>query len=222
MSPLPAAAHRVAVDVVALALADDEAQTPVFLTVCRPREPFAGVAALPGTLVRTDEDLETAARRVLHELAGLDVPRHLEQLATFGMPTRDPRGRVVSVSYLALYPRPQAGAELARWYPVAAPPRLAFDHAEILVSAVERLQGKLSYSNVAYGLLPDTFTLSELQAVYESVLDREVDKRNFRKKVLAVGMVAEAEGQRRGPHRPAQLYRFTRDRLVVLDDVISA
>ena len=166
MSPLPAASHRVAVDVVALAIADDEAQTPVFLTVCRPREPFAGVAALPGTLVRSDEDLEAAARRVLHELAGLDTPRHLEQLATFGAPTRDPRGRVVSVSYLALFPRPQHVADSARWYPVDAPPSLAFDHGEILDSAVERLQGKLSYSNVAYGLLPDTFTLSELQAVY--------------------------------------------------------
>jgi 8-oxo-dGTP diphosphatase len=222
MSPLPAAAHRVAVDVVALAIADDEAQTPVFLTVCRPRDPFAGVAALPGTLVRTDEDLEAAATRVLHELAGLDDPRHLEQLATFGAPTRDPRGRVVSVSYLALFPRPRSPAQRATWYPVTASPPLAFDHAEILASAVERLQGKLSYSNVAYGLLPDTFTLSELQTVYESVLAREVDKRNFRKKVLAVGMVTEAPGQRRGSHRPAQLYRFTRERLVVLDDVISA
>lgn len=97
---------------------------------------------------------------------------------------------------------------------------LAFDHSTILISAMERLQAKLSYSNVAYGLLPDTFTLSELQGVYEAVLDRELDKRNFRKKVLALSLVTEAEGQRRGPHRPAQLYRFRDAALVVLDDVL--
>ena len=221
MSPLPAAAHRVAVDVVALAIADGERQTPVFVTGRRPRPPFADVDALPGSLVRADEDLEEAARRVLCDVAGLSEPRHLEQLATFGAPDRDPRGRVVSVSYLALLPRPQHVGTRARWCAVAEAPPLAFDHAAILASAVERLQGKLSYSNVAYGLLPDRFTLSELQAVYEAVLDHDIDKRNFRKKVLGLGMVIEAEGMRRGSHRPAKLYRFARERLVVLDDVIT-
>ena len=222
MSPLPAAAHRVAVDVVALAIADGDPQTPVFLAVRRPRDPFAGVDALPGSLVRDEEDLEQAAERVLTAVAGLGRPRHLEQLATFGAPRRDPRGRVLSVSYLALVPRPGQVAPHARWVPVAQTPSLAFDHATILASAVERLQSKLSYSNVAYGLLPDEFTLSELQAVYEVVLGREIDKRNFRKKVLGLGMVVEAPGMRRGPHRPAQLYRFPRSRLELLDDVITA
>jgi 8-oxo-dGTP diphosphatase len=224
MSPLPAAAHRVAVDVVTIALREegDGAGIPVFLALRRPREPFAGDWALPGTLLRDHEDLEEAALRILAEGPGLDSPRHLEQVGTFGAPGRDPRGRVVSVSYLALVPRPADVRESAAWWPVTGVPPLAFDHAEILDSAVQRLRAKLSYSNVAYGLLPDTFTLSELQAVYESVLDRALDKRNFRKKVQALGLVTESEGQRRGPHRPAQLYRFTQTALVVLDDVITA
>jgi 8-oxo-dGTP diphosphatase len=223
VSPLPAAAHRVAVDVVTIALRDDGegAGTPVFLALRRPREPFAGDWALPGTLVREGEDLEEAALRILSEGPGLDQPRHLEQVATFGSPTRDPRGRVVSVSYLALVPRPATVRSTAQWWPLAQPPPLAFDHAEVLASAVGRLRAKLSYSNVAYGLLPGTFTLSELQGVYEAVLDRALDKRNFRKKVQALGLVTEATGQRRGPHRPAQLYRFTQSALVVLDDVIT-
>ena len=223
MSPLPAAAHRVAVDVVTVALEETGAGagTPVLLALRRPRPPFAGDWALPGTLVREGEGLEEAARRILADGAGLSQPRHLEQLATFGTPDRDPRGRVVSVSYLALVPRPGTVHASAAWWPVSDPPPLAFDHALILDSAMERLRAKLTYSNVAYGLLPDTFTLSELQAVYESVLGQVMDKRNFRKKVLALGLVTEAEGQRRGPHRPAQLYRFRDAALVVLDDVIA-
>jgi 8-oxo-dGTP diphosphatase len=212
----------VAVDVVAIALEDDGAGagTPVFLTLRRPRPPFAGDWALPGTLVREEEDLSQAVLRILADGPGLPRPRHLEQLATFGAPERDPRGRVFSVSYLALVPRPVAVRETAAWWPVAQPPALAFDHDVILHSAVDRLRGKLSYSNVAYGLLPDTFTLSDLQAVYEAVLDRPLDKRNFRKKMLSLGMLEETEEQRRGPHRPAQLYRFRDAALVVLDDVI--
>ena len=222
MSPLPAAEHRVAVDIVVFALDDAGAGAgdPVFLALRRPRAPYAGDWALPGTLVREAEDLEEAVLRILAEGAGLSRPRHLEQLATFGGPDRDPRGRVFSASYLALVPRPAQVREDAAWWPVADPPPLAFDHADILDTAINRLRGKLSYSNVAYGLLPELFTLSELQAVYEAVLDRVLDKRNFRKKVLALGIVEETEGQRRGPHRPAQLYRFSDASLVVLDDVI--
>ena len=222
MSPLPAAAHRVAVDVVAVALQEDDtpAGTPSFLTLRRPRSPYAGDWALPGTLVRQSEDLQSAVLRILADGPGLVQPRHLEQLATFGAPDRDPRGRVFSVSYLALVPRPTPVRPTAAWWRVAEAPALAFDHATILDSAIGRLRAKLSYSNVAYGLLPDTFTLSELQGVYEAVLDRALDKRNFRKKLLALDLITEAEGQRRGPHRPAQLYRFRDAALVVLDDVI--
>jgi 8-oxo-dGTP diphosphatase len=209
----------VAVDVVVLTL-DASGE---LLAVLAP--PTAAVGdpdawALPGRRVRGDEDLETAARRVLVELAGLTDPRHLEQLATFGRPDRDPGGRVVSVSYLALQAHPLSLEGAARWWPVSALPLLAFDHAEILESALDRLRARLGYSNVAYGLLPDTFTLSDLQAVYSSVLDRDIDKRNFRKKVLTLGLVVEAEGMRRGSHRPAQLYRFARTGLVLHDAVI--
>jgi 8-oxo-dGTP diphosphatase len=219
VSPLPQAAHRVAADVVALAPDGGGGNlTPMVLTVRRPRPPFEGGWALPGTMVRSGEDLEAAARRIL-AAAGLPRPRHLEHLATFGAPDRDPRGRVVSVSYLALVPQPAPVGGAARWCSAFAPPTLAFDHEQILASALQRLRGKLSYSNVAYGLLPEDFTLSELQRIYEAVLGGQLDKRNFRKKVLAVSMVTEAPGQRRGPHRPAQLYRFSRRELTVLDDV---
>jgi 8-oxo-dGTP diphosphatase len=221
-------AHRiaVAVDVVVLSLSGAAAGPPtadpgfpVVLLRQRPRDPFAGAWALPGGLLGPGEDLETAVHQVLTAMAGLPELRHLEQLATFGRPDRDPRGRVLSVSYLGLLPRAVPAGE-GRWWPASDPPPLAFDHAGILQTAMERLRGKLSYSNVAYGLLPDRFTLSELQAVYEAVLDRPLDKRNFRKKVLSLGLLAEAEGQRRGSHRPAQLYHFSHTRLVLLDDPI--
>ncbi|MBA2319463.1 MAG: NUDIX hydrolase [Euzebyales bacterium] len=211
----------VAVDVVVVSLdPDPDADRPVVLLRRRAEAPFAGAWSLPGSRVAPDEDLTGAAHRVLRSHGGLRGARHLEQLATFGRPDRDPRGRVVSVSYLALLPRPTAAGDPTRWWHADEPPELAFDHAEILASALERLRGKLTYSNVAYGLLGDAFTLSDLQEVYTSVLGRPLDKRNFRRRVLSVGMVAEAEGQRRGSHRPAQLYRFATDELVLLDDVI--
>jgi 8-oxo-dGTP diphosphatase len=219
----------VAVDVVVLALDqpqdDGGAGLPVFLAVQREHAPFAGSPSLPGRFVAADESLETAVAGVLHtvvgEPGGTVGVRHLEQLATFGRPDRDPRGRVVSVSYLALRPRPSPVGPPASWQPALSPPPLAFDHGEILDAAVSRLRSKLSYSTVAYGLLPDTFTLTELQAVYESVLARPMDKRNFRKKVQSLGLVEETGQLRRGPHRPAQLYRFSSQELVLLDDVIA-
>lgn len=221
---------RVAVDAVVLSLTEPGDVTPtgqpVFLADPRSHPPFAGCQALPGSFIQPGEDLERAVERVLTAtLTGPDGVtggvRHLEQLATFGRPDRDPRGRVISVSYLALAPRPLPVRGDSAWHPAFHPPAMAFDHEEILATAVARLRGKLSYSTVAYGLLPDEFTLSELQAVYEAVLARAMDKRNFRKKVLALGLVAETGEVRRGPHRPAQLYRFTPPGVVVLDDVIA-
>lgn len=217
----PRAAVAVAVDVVVLSVDDDDVLR-VVLSRPRTREPFRGEWALPGRRVRQDEDLETAARSVLAESADIAAPRHLEQVATFGEPERDPRGRVVSVSYLALLPRPTPLPGGAAWHPTGAVPPLGFDHDVIIASALDRLRAKLTYSTVAYGLLPDTFTLSDLQTVYESVRGSALDKRNFRRKVRALGMVEEALGQRRGPHRPARLYRFPARGLVLLDDVIGA
>lgn len=234
------AAVAVAVDVVLLSLAAGPADAArlVFLAARR-GAPASGADepawALPGGRVADDEDLEAAAHRWLRVRGGISAVRHLEQVGTFGAPDRDPRGRVVSVSYLALLPEPTAPAPGATWWPATAqaagdgggsaadagPPPLAYDHDEILAAAVARLRGKLSYSTVAYGLLPDAFTLAELQRAYEAVLGHPLDKRNFRKKVLSLGMLDTAPGQRRGPHRPAQLYRFAGGRVALLDDVIS-
>lgn len=212
-------AVAVAVDVVLLSLHPDDGL--VVLTARREREPFAGAHTLPGAALTDGEDLKAAARRILATVPGLTPPQHLEQLATFGAPDRDPRGRVVSVAYLALLPAPPPVDAPASWSPAAAPAELGFDHTRIVATAVARLRGKLAYSNVAYGLLPPAFTLTELQAVYELVLGRALDKRNFRKKVAALPLLVETEEQRRGSHRPAQLYRFTQPRLVLLDDVVT-
>lgn len=224
MSPLPVGHGEVAVavDVVVLSLrADEHGLRPVFLAQRRRREPFAGAWSLPGGIVREREDLEAAVRRALTHTTPLEQVRHLEQLGTFGDPERDPRGRVLSVSHLALLPEPGPAQPQAGWLDALHPPALAFDHERILAAALERLRGKLTYSNVAFGLLGDEFTLSELQGVYEAVLAAELDKRNFRKKVLSLGVLDEAEGMRRGAHRPAQLYRFRDRELVLFADAIG-
>lgn len=228
MAHSPAVAVAVAVDVVALAVtADGDGEQTArlqFLATRREHPPFPGAWALPGGLVAPPDGLDASARGAL-AAAGVRTVGHLEQLATFGHPHRDPRGRVVSVTYLALLPRPveppRTHSDAIDWLPALAPPAMAFDHGQIIASAVERLRGKLSYSTVAHGLLDAAFTLSELQGVYEAVLGRGIDKRNFRKKVLSMGMLTETGSQRRGPHRPAQLYRFARPGLQLLDGVIS-
>lgn len=218
---MPPGGVAVAVDVVVLSLAGDP-PAPVYLAQRRRREPFRGQWSLPGGIVREREDLEDAVRRALSHATPLERVRHLEQLGTFGDPDRDPRGRVLSVSYLALLPEPGPAHADAAWLSIADHPPAAFDHGAILAAAVERLRGKLSYSSVAYGLLGDTFTLSELQAVYEAVLGTQLDKRNFRKKVLSLDVLEEAAGMRRGAHRPARLYRFQTRELVLFQDVIGA
>ncbi|MGH7162650.1 MAG: NUDIX hydrolase, partial [Planctomycetota bacterium] len=155
------------------------------------------------------------ARRELREETGLH-DLYLEQLYTFGEPRRDPRGRVVSVAYLAVLPvghaPPLAGsdASAAAFHPARRPPTLAFDHAGILETAVERLRTKTEYSTVPLRFLREPFTLSELQSVYEVLLDRHLDKRNFRKKMLALDAIEETQGKRRaGAHRPARLFRLS-------------
>ncbi len=185
------------------------------LLIRRGIEPFRGTWALPGGFVHMDEDLEGAARRELQEETGLrDV--YLEQLYTFGEPGRDPRGRVVSVAYFALV-RPDrhpakgdTDASDAAWHPLDDLPALAFDHPRIIDTARERLRGKVRYQPVGFELLPARFTLGQLQALYEAVLGRPVDKRNFRKKVLAFNFLVPLEAFAGGAHRPARLYRFDR------------
>lgn len=209
-----------AVDAVVFGLDDDDLKV---LLIKRDLEPFAGRWALPGGFVRIDESVDEAARRELREETGLSRV-FLEQLYTFGELGRDPRERVVSVAYYALVKlsdqRVHAATDArdAAWFPVAKTPRLAFDHAEILATGVERLRGKVRYRPIGFELLPERFTLTQLQRLYEIVLDRTLDKRNFRKKVLSLGVLDQLdELAQNGAHRPARLYAFDKkqyDRLV--------
>lgn len=202
----------VTVDVVLFAFRDDDLQV---LLVRRHSWPFRDYWAIPGGFVELDETLEQSAMRELREETGVaDV--YLEQLYTFGDPDRDPRTRVISVVYFALVGADQArelragdDAAEARWWSMVDLPPLAFDHDRILRYAHQRLRWKLEYTALGFLLLPETFTLGELQAVYEVVLRERLDKRNFRRKILATGVLEETEGYRTGgQHRPARLYRF--------------
>jgi 8-oxo-dGTP diphosphatase len=184
------------------------------MLIRRDLEPFRGAWALPGGFVRMAESLDEAARRELREETGLEEV-FLEQLYTFGDVGRDPRGRVVSVAYYALVNllgrRVHASADAAdaKWFAVGDVPTLAFDHAAVLAAAVKRLRGKVRYEPIGFELLPPRFTLSQLQRLYEAVLDRPLDKRNFRKKILSMGVLVETnEIQQDVAHRAARLYRF--------------
>jgi len=161
-----------------------------------------------------DESLPEAARRELREETGLDRV-FLEQLFTFGDLGRDPRGRVVAVAYYALVRlmdhRVQAATDArdAKWFPVWDTPTLAFDHETILQAALDRIKGKVRYQPIGFELLPKKFTLSQLQGLYETILERELDRRNFRKKILAMDILEELDEVQEGvAHRAARLYRF--------------
>jgi len=201
----------VTVDLVIFTIAEDDLKV---LLIRRGQEPFKGRWALPGGFVDIDESLERAAARELQEEVGV-TNVYLEQLYTFGDPKRDPRGRVISVSYFALVDAERqrivaaSDAAEAQWHSVFDTPKLAFDHAKILDYAVWRLRNKIEWTTVGYELLPKKFTLSELQRVYEIILQRPVDKRNFRKKIMAQGQVVELNETRTDvAHRPARLYSF--------------
>ena len=188
------------------------------LLIQRALEPFKGKWALPGGFVHVDENLDDAARRELVEETGLE-DIYLEQLYTFGAVKRDPRERVVSVAYYALVKlsdhkaKAATDAANAQWCPVSRLPKLAFDHTEIVAMALTRLQSKVRYQPIGFELLPPKFTLSDLQHLYEAILGTELDKRNFRKKVLGFGLlVALNETLAGGRHRPAQLFRFDADK----------
>ena len=199
------------VDCVVFGLDEDDLKV---LLIQRALPPFKGKWALPGGFVRLKETLEEAARRELEEETGLSAI-FLEQLYTFSAVDRDPRERVVSVAHYALvnlrdhHVHAATDARDAAWFGVHDVPSLAFDHAEILQMALERLRGKLRYQPIGFELLPRKFTLSELQHLYELVLERPLDKRNFRKRVLAMDLLIETdEVQQDVAHRAARLYRF--------------
>ncbi|UOZ04211.1 MULTISPECIES: NUDIX domain-containing protein [unclassified Amycolatopsis] len=204
----------VTADLVVLTLTGDELCA---LLVRRGVAPFLGGWALPGGFVRADEDLEEAARRELAEETGLAPGTvHIEQLAGYGAPDRDPRMRVVTVAYLALapdLPTPRAGTDAAdaRWAPVRslAGESLAFDHDRILADGLERARAKLEYSPLATAFCPPEFTVAELRRVYELVWDTRLDPRNFHRKVTGADGLLEPTGRTttRDGGRPAQLYR---------------
>ena len=200
----------VTTDIVIFTIRQDELKV---LLIKRALPPFKGEWALPGGFVNIDEDLDVAARRELEEETGVrDV--YLEQLYTFGKPDRDPRERVITVAYYALIPsdrleiRAASDAEAVGWFAMDEMPDLAFDHGGILETAYERLAAKLDYSTIGFQMMPAEFTLSELQRVYEIIRGAELDKRNFRKSILALDVLEETGGQKaEGAHRPARLYR---------------
>ncbi|HYG74655.1 MAG TPA: NUDIX domain-containing protein [Planctomycetota bacterium] len=191
----------------------DEGDLKVLL-IQRDIEPFKGRWALPGGFVRLDESLEEAAKRELQEETGVSSV-YLEQLYTFGDLGRDPRERVVTVSYYALVNladhrvKATTDARDAAWFSVSDVPRLAFDHEKILDTALLRLKGKVRYQPVGFELLPKKFTLTQLQRLYERVLERPLDKRNFRKKILSMDLLIETdEIEQDVAHRAARLYMF--------------
>ena len=202
------------IDLVVLTVRSD---TLYVLVRDRGSAPFAGRSALPGGFVAESEDLPTAAFRKLSNATGL--PRdttHLEQLASYGAPDRDPRGRVVTIAYLALLPWaaiPPAGVRDARWRPapelLADPRTLAFDHHRILSDGVERARSKLEYSSLAAEFCPAEFTIAQLRRVYEAVWGARVDPRNFHRKVTGTdGFVVATDRYTDGDRgRPARLYR---------------
>lgn len=206
---------RPALTVDAVVFGLDEEDLKVLL-IRRDLEPFRGRWALPGGFVRVEESLEDAVRRELCEETGIDRV-FFEQLYTFGDPGRDPRERIVTVAYYALVKlsdhrvKAATDASDAAWFAVSEARNLAFDHEHILAVALERLKGKVRYQPIGFELLPPQFTLSQLQHLYETVLEKPLDKRNFRKKILGMDfLVATDEVQKDVAHRAARLYRFDR------------
>jgi 8-oxo-dGTP diphosphatase len=218
---LPPERVHVTVDIVIFTIRPDGLNV---LLVRRGVPPFEGRWAIPGGFVHDAESLEAAALRELEEETGVrDV--YLEQLYSFGDPGRDPRGRVITVAYYALIagdrPDPTAGSDAAaaRWWPTVELPPLAFDHDAILKYAIERLRNKLEYTTVGFQLLPRKFTLTQLQRVYEAILERRLDKRNFRRKIDLLGILTPLkEWRREGASRPARLYEFSARRFEKLKD----
>lgn len=213
---------KVSVDAVVFGYDPEEGVS--VLLIKRKYEPFKQSWALPGGLVHNDESLEAAVRRELKEEAGIDV-QYLEQLYSFGKPDRDPRNRVISVAYYAVV-RPkdfqlsaQTDAEDVAWYTITKLPKLAFDHKQILEHAIKRLRGKLAYEPIGFELLDKKFPFSDLEKLYQSLLEQEIDRRNFKKKIMAYGFLEELdESIQRGAGRPARLYQFNKKKYFELKE----
>lgn len=185
------------------------------LLVRRPHEPFKGMWALPGGYISHDETSLHALERVLRHKAGvaLSVAGYVEQLFTFD--TAGQRGgNAISVVYMGLSRAISPRGHGQQFFPVDSLPELAYEHARIIRYARQRLENKITYTNILFALLPPSFTFAELQAAYEEILDKKLDKRNFRKKIHQLGLVeTTGEYRKTGAHRPAQLYHFVKDGL---------
>ncbi len=193
------------------------------LLVKRNEAPFESSWALPGGFVHMNESLDEAATRELVEETGVKG-LYLEQLYTFGNPKRDPRTRVITVTYMALAAKAEwklkstGDANAADFFSIDKLPKLAFDHAEILKYGLQRLRNKLGYTNIVLGLLPGSFTLTDLQKIYEIILKTTIDKRNFRKKILSTGLIVASGKKLEGiAHRPAMLYSFKNKKVIITD-----
>jgi len=206
----------IAVDVVIFTVEEGKLKT---LLIKMKKSPYEKSWAMPGGLVGGGESVDDAAKRHLEDKTGVkDI--FLEQLYTFGEVDRDPFGRVVSVAYFALIP--SAGIKLkttadyqdVAWFDIKKIPPLAYDHQKILDYAWRRLRAKLGYTNIVCNLLPDEFTLSQLQNAYELILDKKIDKRNFRKKILSLGLVKKIGKKTKDAHRPAEIFAFNEKKLI--------
>ncbi len=203
---------KVAVDTVLFAV--DGERLKAYLVQLRGGA-LKGRWAFAGGLVGVGEALEGAARRELFAATGLSKA-YLEQLFTFGDPSRDPKAHVVSVAYMALIANPAAVSTSSpkytggRWFEVSGLPALAYDHSVMARHAAGRLKSKLEYTNIACNLLPRTFAFAQLEALYGLILNRPIDRRNFRRRILAMGLLRRLPVKRRGAHRPAALYSFVR------------
>ena len=209
---------KVAVDAIVFGYSKQDGVS--VLLIQRKYEPFKNNWALPGGFVLEKESLEEAVRRELSEETGITV-NYLEQLYTFGNPGRDPRQRIISVAYFALVKSAQfqqlkasTDAENAQWFNIKSLPRLAFDHYNILALAIERVRAKLRYQPIGFELLDKKFPFADLEKLYITLLDREIDRRNFSKKMLALGMLDETNelAKTEGKGRPSKMYQFNKKR----------
>jgi len=203
----------VTVDIVIFTIQDKNLKV---LLVKRDIEPFKGKWAIPGGFVKMNESLEEAAKRELQEETGVKNV-YLEQLYTFGDPKRDPRGRVITVSYMALAGsdniklKPTTDVSDAQWFSINKLPTVAFDHKKILDYAIQRLKWKFEYTTVAFSLLPKEFTISQVQKIYELVFDKKFDKRNFAKKLLSLNILNEEGIKKDVSHRPPMTYSLKKN-----------
>lgn len=209
---------KLAVDAVVFGYAKTEGVS--ILLVNRKYDPFKNTWALPGGFVLTDESLEQAVIRELKEETGIAV-NYLEQLYTFGQPGRDPRQRIVTVAYFglinsSLYKQLHAGtdADEAKWFNITSLPALAFDHKKIIQTATERLQAKIQYQPVGFELLDKKFSFADLEKLYTALLGRDIDRRNFRKKILSFDFLEKLPelSQPEGQGRPSNMFRFNKKR----------